>query len=201
MANGIELSLPVDPEQIDPKFADPEERFRFLKAAQAGDESVMPMVRKILDQGGLVKRMAIMAQQTVIKQFFGTDLLMIESANRECAQLRKKLAGEAPSPLEELLIERIVLCWLELQGYEAQYAQIAGESAFESHEFYQKRIDRAHRRFLSACKALATIRRLAVPDPLTLDGDNPRATLDALLPKAPAALAAAVGGNGNGRHG
>ena len=59
-------------------------------------------------------------------------------------------------------MERVVSCWLHLYHLEILYAQKDAMS-LELAGYYQKGIDRAHRRYLSAIKALAVVRRLALP--------------------------------------
>src|SRR5262245_66143189 len=76
--------------------------------------------------------------------------------------LRAELAGANPTPIERLLVERIVACWLQVQDADARYAQ-AKNLSLAWGEYYQRRMDRAHRRYLSAVKALALVRKLAVP--------------------------------------
>jgi hypothetical protein len=68
--------------------------------------------------------------------------------------------GQNPSPLERLLSERVVVTWLEVQFFEALYAQNMPNLTIPQAEHYQKRLDRAHRRHLSAIRALAQIRKL-----------------------------------------
>ena len=68
------------------------------------------------------------------------------------------------SELEKLLIQRVVLCWMDVNCCEAQYHQQAkaGLSA-GCEELHQSRINHAHRRHLSATKALAQVRKLQLP--------------------------------------
>jgi hypothetical protein len=74
--------------------------------------------------------------------------------------MREEIAGENPSALERLLAERIALCWLQLQYYEAIYAQNLSTFTIAQGEHHQRRIDKAHRRYLSAMRTLAQIRKL-----------------------------------------
>jgi hypothetical protein len=81
-------------------------------------------------------------------------------------ELRDFAAGlSGPSPIESVLAETAATCWFAIRLHEAQYANtIKSEGMSLAHsEHAQRRIDRAHRRFLSTIKTLATVRRLAVP--------------------------------------
>ena len=77
-----------------------------------------------------------------------------------------ELAGPSPSPVERVLAETAATSWFAFRMHEAQYAGGAtseeGMSLAQS-EHAQRRMDRAHRRFLSTLKTLAAVRRLAVP--------------------------------------
>ena len=81
---------------------------------------------------------------------------------RQVAALEQEIAGASPSVLERLLAERIVVCWLELNYLEIALTR-KGEPPLRQAEYYDRRTDRAHRRYLSAIRSLATIRRLVIP--------------------------------------
>jgi hypothetical protein len=76
--------------------------------------------------------------------------------------LREELAGPSPTPLERLLVERVVACWLQVQDADVRYAQ-AKSLSLEWSKHHQQRMDRAHKRYLSAIKALTLVRKLALP--------------------------------------
>src|SRR4029450_755685 len=79
------------------------------------------------------------ARQSLIQTISGDNLLAQEAYDRKCAALTKELAGPQPYPLERLLVERIVLCWLHLYSAEALYAQHRQELSLRQAEFYQPR--------------------------------------------------------------
>jgi hypothetical protein len=81
---------------------------------------------------------------------------------RKLDLLRDELAGPNPTPLERLLIERIVAFWLHLHYLEQIYAQKDSKS-LELGSYYQRSISSAQKRYLAAIKTLAVIRKLAVP--------------------------------------
>jgi hypothetical protein len=94
--------------------------------------------------------------------FSEDNLLAREATARRMEELRAELAGAAPTPVERLLAERAVACWLHLYHLENTYA---GKTSLtlDLGAYYQRCIDRAHKRYLSALKALADVRRLALP--------------------------------------
>jgi hypothetical protein len=77
--------------------------------------------------------------------------------------MRAELAGPDPTPLERLLVERIVACWLQLHYIDIRLPQSEAKLTMKQVEYLEDRRDRAHRRYLSAIKTLATVRKLALP--------------------------------------
>lgn len=75
--------------------------------------------------------------------------------------LRHRLLGPNPSALEAILVDRVVLAWL--QSHHADYvnSRRTGLSLAQADQL-QRWQDRAQRRFLSACKALAQVRKLEI---------------------------------------
>jgi hypothetical protein len=134
--------------------------------AQAGDASTLPALRDLLRDPGMVDSLggdlARQAEQSLIKAAAGKNLLFREALARKLELLRAELGGTQPSPLEALLVGRVVASWLQVQIADAQYAQ-ADNLTVAQGDYYQRRQDRAHRRFLSAVRTLALVRRLALP--------------------------------------
>jgi len=138
----------------------------FLKRADDGDESVLPAIRKLLALPDVVEQMggnlAARAQKALVNSICGKRLPDKEALLQKLANLRAELGGPAPTPLEQLVVERIVACWLQLHSLELSYGSQAS-MAIELATYYQKSIDRAQKRYLAAIKALAYVRRLARP--------------------------------------
>jgi hypothetical protein len=82
---------------------------------------------------------------------------------------RKALRADGESPLEELLISRILSAWLMTMQADAHYARwLSKGGTFKEGEYHQKRVDRAQRQLLRAIQALATVRRLLKPTQINL---------------------------------
>ena len=108
--------------------------------------------------------MAYQVQESCLKAFFGPKALLTQEAQRrKCAALRRELAGEHPTPLEMLLVDRIVMSGLHLHYAEALYAQHLETFSLKQNEFYQRRLSLAQNRYLAAIRTLAQVRRLQVP--------------------------------------
>jgi hypothetical protein len=88
-----------------------------------------------------------------------------EALRRELDDLAAELSG--PSPVERVLAGTAATSWFAFRFHEAHYATSATTEegmTFAQSEHAQRRMDQAHRRFLSTLKTLATVCRLAVPD-------------------------------------
>jgi hypothetical protein len=145
---------------------------RLVQRAEGGDETVLGELRVALNANPWVwERYGDLAKQSQgawLQLVAGNNLLLLESARRKAEQLRAELAGPAPSPLERLLIERVVACWLQVHYSDASYAQLKGNSPAQ-HTAALQRQNSAQQRYLQAVKALATVRKLLRPAPSPLD--------------------------------
>jgi hypothetical protein len=137
-----------------------------VKRAEQGDESALPELRVALDSNPWIwERYGDLAQQSQaawLQLIAGPNLLLRESVERKAEQLRAELAGPGPSPLERLLVERVIACWLQTQYADAAYAQQQNPSPGQ-HTAALKRQAGSHQRYLHAIKTLATVRKLLRP--------------------------------------
>ncbi|MCI0705203.1 MAG: hypothetical protein L0241_29435 [Planctomycetia bacterium] len=144
------------------------EEFRaILKRTQAGDQTTLPIVRKMLENPAYIAAFGGNLTEQVIYSFTsalaGKDLGFREAVMRKLEVMRAELLGDNPTPIERLLVERIAACWLQVQDAEMRYAQNQGSLNLSQADYHQRRMDAANRRFLAAVKALALVRKLAVP--------------------------------------
>ena len=135
------------------------------KRAEKGDRKVIPEIRGILDRSpDLAWRLVDLgktAERLLIdKSIEEKDLAAREGLEHLLETMRREVAGNSVSPLERLLAERIIATWLQVQLFEALYAANLGDLTLNQANYYQKRLDRAHRRHLSAIRTLAQIRKL-----------------------------------------
>ena len=87
---------------------------------------------------------------------------MGESLVGKAAELQREVVGASPSLLEQLLAERVAICWLQVSFYDALIAQTKEYSPAQARMLQQQQ-EAAHRRYLTAIKTLATIRKLLTP--------------------------------------
>jgi hypothetical protein len=158
--------LPRPPEG---KAASPDGEFaKFLDRAAKGDESCLPAIRELFDSEAgprLVEAIGSppgWALASLLDLAAGKDLVVREAATRSMAKVRADLEGPDPTPMERLLAERAAHCWMNVYVHENAFSR-GHEMTIRQAEHYQIKIDRAHRRFLSAVKALATVRKLGIP--------------------------------------
>jgi hypothetical protein len=141
-----------------------------LQRAGEGDKAVLPLVKELFDRdrpecrkvleryGNIFHR----ACWTITDFAAGTNVAVREASIRKIKALRDELAGPNPTPLERILCERVALCWFDANHADLRYIDPNGQKlAFAQYE--ETRRDRAHKRFLAACKTLAMVRKLDVP--------------------------------------
>jgi hypothetical protein len=134
--------------------------------AQDGDEEAALDIREILDGSPdlawrFIKGPGKMAEADLIDEMTrDQDLASKELLKHQLESMRIEVAGDNPSPLERLLAERVVATWLQVQLFDAFYAFGLKSGTISQDEHRQKRLDRAHRRHLSAIRTLVQIRKM-----------------------------------------
>jgi hypothetical protein len=135
-----------------------------VRRAEAGDESTVPALRRLLQAprgvAALGGDLAAKARRVLIDKYAGTNVLARETLVAKLEQLRADLGGD--TPVERLMVDRIVTCWLHLHHLEWCYA-VRDPLPIGLATYYQRSMDRAQKRYLAALKTLATVRRLALP--------------------------------------
>lgn len=142
--------------------------FDVLKGAQNGDESTRKELRAFLEDrqkkypAGM-RALPTIAMSEIVGKIAGKNILLEEDLMLQLGYLLEHIGGPAPSFLEELLVDRIIICWLWVNYFDAMYAGNIIELSITSSEFHLRRLDGAQRRYLAAVKALAQVRRLQLP--------------------------------------
>ncbi len=104
--------------------------------------------------------------KTTLANMVGTEvqLGLRDAAAEKMDALAKELAGPRPTPIERLLAERAAHCWFQVNVHEISYLQAKDSTlTINQADFQLRRIESAHRRFLSALATLARVRKLALP--------------------------------------
>ena len=146
-----------------------EEFASLIERALSGDAASISAVQALLADGkvgqALVDTVGSPAEwlrQSLILQASEGNVLAQEAMRRKIAAVRAELEGESPTPVERLLAERASLCWFMANWHESVFTNAGGWPEHQA-ELQQRKIDRAHARFLSAVRTLAQVRKLAVP--------------------------------------
>jgi hypothetical protein len=95
----------------------------------------------------------------------GSDAKTKGEFKLEIIDVAAELAGPDPSPIEASLARTGALCWFTMRAAEAQFAvYMKGKDVtVAGAEYRQRRINHAHRRYLSTLRTLAQVRKLARP--------------------------------------
>ena len=138
-----------------------------IRQAESGDEIALKEVCEILTAYPVLN-VAWDLAETIERMWIDATLSNNSRVGKEMlkaklAELKQELAGPSASPIERLLAERVAVCWLQVQNADGAYLNQWETSTPAQVEHLQKTQDRAHRRFLSAIKTLAQVRRLCVP--------------------------------------
>jgi hypothetical protein len=134
-----------------------------VSRARQGDESVVPHLVEMLDERPEVARyfgdLSRHVREAWLKRVAQGDVYLRECLRRSLEEMRQELAGPAPTLLERLLVDRLLVTWLQVQHADGQEALAIG-GPVKLAEFRMKRADRLNRRFANAVGALATLRKL-----------------------------------------
>ena len=100
--------------------------------------------------------MARHAEKGLIDTITKGEWLTGRAIEREACQLRERLSRPSQSPLEELAVQRLVACWVQLQFVESMCSRADG--TVERGKFWLHRQAQAHRLYAAAEKSLLLIR-------------------------------------------
>jgi hypothetical protein len=138
-----------------------------VSRAEDGDEEALAQLEATLEQTPEIARrfgnLNIMVQEGFIERTASNSPFRQKSLTVTLMNMREDLAGANPSPLEQLGAERVASCWLQLHYAELLYNQELPNLTLEQDAHHQKRLDRLHRRYLSAMRSLAQVRKLLRP--------------------------------------
>jgi hypothetical protein len=141
--------------------------------AEAGEKGARRELRRAIRNSApeLVDKASDIARKghrTLISTAAGGDPLMEEALSARLDFMRAQIAGEGPTPLETLLIERVVSCWMLVELLEAlTAAQLQSGDHMKDKRvpqsflrFILKWQESAHRRYTSAIRELVRLRKL-----------------------------------------
>ncbi len=107
---------------------------------------------------------AFALKNTLVERFAGNDLDKLVHAHTMIESWRKELAGPFPTPVEEILVDRVVICRFNVYLADLDVEQGLDDLAPAQLVALERRRSGCHRRLLSAVKALEMIRTRVIND-------------------------------------
>ena len=134
--------------------------------AKSGNADALPEISGILDRYPEIWRhygdLAKHTENKWLDLIAGDDALLRESVHRTCMELRTKLIEAGDSPLERLLIDRLIVSQLMVSFFETAVG-VAIDAPESRIRFLQQQLDRAQKRYIEAMRALTEVRKLVPP--------------------------------------
>jgi hypothetical protein len=138
-----------------------------VRRANQGDQKSLALLQQALSgpQGDQLVQscgnLARQAEQGILESSMGESEGSQEIVRETLERMREDLGWHGSPRIEQLLIERVVLTWLQLHAAELAQAQ-SPQQNLRLARFIDERIERLEKRHVSAIKSLATVRRLKV---------------------------------------
>jgi hypothetical protein len=144
----------------------PDEHAALIRRAEAGEGEAIGVLtdehRSIddfkIDPGDFAARveqdLIVLASNTIDDQ---------AAIIRFLGGMRTDLDGPAPSPIERLLIDDIVTCWLHLHFVRGRWTRALKDRSVTNLNVMEHLLNGAQRRYDDAHKTLAQVRRLIIP--------------------------------------
>ncbi len=134
-----------------------------VSRANAGDEKTIQSLRAVLDDHSEIWTvcgdLGQLTMQSWVDLIAEGNVLIVESLSRKIGAMRDDLTGLNSSRLELMMVEQIILTWLQARHAEL-CATHAKPGSLDQAAARLRRIESAERRFLNAMKSLATLRDL-----------------------------------------
>jgi hypothetical protein len=137
--------------------------------ARSGDKSALPAVRAALDALGdsgiraFGGDIALRAKLEMVNSVAGNDLGARDAMMRMLDSVEDELAGPNPTPLVELLAERCTIAWFAAHHADRLFFSQPMCVNYPAAKHFARIQESANKRFLSAFKSLALVRKLAQP--------------------------------------
>ncbi len=133
-----------------------------IEGRQPAPEDVEALHQMLKDNPELWRVRGDLAYQTAVRIIsnFTADLTSRLSLEQGWENLRQELGYHTAPPLEQMLIEQVLLCWLQLTATEHDYLDAVNQPLIngEAIILWEKRFTAAQQRYLRAIETLSHIR-------------------------------------------
>ena len=133
---------------------------RVAAAANAGDrDAQMRLPRLLCKNEGVWRIVADLVARTeamLIQQAAGDEQLLAESLRLKVAAMKAELGGNASSPLQQLLVDRIAASWLHVQIAEVALAAATNQAQADR---WRRALNGANQSYMAAIRLLSDIRQ------------------------------------------
>jgi len=142
-----------------------QELFEFLaRRANRGDPQAAHRLQRVIQENPHVWRsigdLSKHAERCLIGLIADGNDVLRESVRLRAEELRISLLAEAiDATLERMLVDHIVICWLDVEY--TRMATIQPQQFKQDSRFWARKHDRANKRYLAALKELGTLREAA----------------------------------------
>lgn len=143
------------------KFQNLEALIKRTDKENPNDEDLAEMKRHLDENFQLIKlnEMSGRVFEKAI-EVFTTSALMREIYRRQINEKRSSLGFETASPIEQILIDQVVICWFRNCNIEMIHARHQATShTFASGNYWDKKLSSAQRRMLKACETLTKVQK------------------------------------------
>lgn len=137
-----------------------------VEQAKQGEPDATGQLQQVLDEHPEIWRhfgdLAGHSERGWVELLAGNSSHVRESLLRQTAAMRTELAGPQPSALEALLVDDVVISWIQVRYFELVSAAYRTEQVLTPREAesVSKQQDAAQRRHLAAIRALAQTQKL-----------------------------------------
>lgn len=147
---------------------DPEKQhiFELIRKGEQGDREAAKEAVALIEKRGTTPHMVAMFTgfSALLEIRYEKNPMRIEAYKIKMNEMQKELGYDASPPLERLLIDRIVICWQDVNDRELLCAMCENlKKSIDVHEEYGRMLTSAQKRYLAAIQALAQVRRLKLP--------------------------------------
>jgi hypothetical protein len=104
------------------------------------------------------------AAYSLVDSIGGKGTMLTAALKKGFTQMPRDLALPTDGPLEQLLVQQVVLCWMRYGQVEYTYTtKMSSATTFQQLRYWEQRLNAAQRRYLRAVETLARVRKLQLP--------------------------------------